>query len=137
LDPFVAFALAQGLARTREEAAARRPAFEAWLAELGIASNAETLIDPQQFLAWQRSLTVQRDAADAVRASVAELTEGDGRRATYDVRPVTHAGGIEWIDAAGYTIARSPHSAALLTDRPERHDFIVTSRPAVEVSRTF
>ena len=32
LDPLVAFALAQGLARTRDEAALLRPEFEAWLA---------------------------------------------------------------------------------------------------------
>lgn len=32
LDPFVAFCLAQGLANTRDGAAARRPSFEDWLA---------------------------------------------------------------------------------------------------------
>ncbi|MDR6955496.1 hypothetical protein J2X65_004876 [Ancylobacter sp. 3268] len=137
LDPFVAFGLAQGLAQTREEAAARRPAFEAWLAQGGYDRNAETLIDPQLFLAWQRSLVAQRGADEIVRGSAAQLTTTDGRRGSYDVRPIVHEGGVEWIDAAGYSVARSPYSAALLTARPERHDFKVTTAPAVEVTRSY
>jgi hypothetical protein len=137
LDPFVAFALAQGLARTREEAAARRPEFEAWLAQERFDRDQETLIDPQRFLAWQRSLAADRDAVDVVRASVAQLTQVDGRRGSYDVRPVVRADGIDWIDAAGYSVARSPYSAALLTGRPDRHDFRVTAWPAVEVTRIY
>lgn len=137
LDPFVAFALAQGLARTREEAASRRPAFEAWLGEEGFDRDPETLIDPQHFLAWQRSLADRRLVGDLVRVSVAQLTEVDGRRGSYDVRPIVRADGIEWIDAAGYSVARSPYSAELLTGRPDRHDFKVTVRPAVEVTRTY
>lgn len=137
LDPFVAFALAQGLARTREEAAARRPSFEQWLAEEGLGRDAEMLIDPRRFIAWQKSLAVPRDAADAVRISVAELTGVDGRRASYDVRPIVVDDGIDWIDAAGFSVARSPYSAALLTLRPDRHDFQISTLPAVQVSRTF
>jgi hypothetical protein len=137
LDPFIAFALAQGLVRTREEAAARRPEFEAWLAQEGFDRAPETLIDPQRFLAWQRSLAADRDAADVVRASVAQLTQVDGRRGSYDVRPVVRDDGIDWIDAAGYSVARSPYSAALLTGRPDRHDFRVTAWPAVEVTRIY
>ena len=79
LDPFVAFALAQGLARTREEASERRPAFEAWLVQEAVDRNAETLIDPQRFLAWQRSLVTPRDVAGAVRGLAAQLTTVDGR----------------------------------------------------------
>src|SRR3546814_933603 len=77
LDPFVAFALAQGLARTREEAAIRRPEFEGWLVREGFDPDPETLIDPQRFLAWHRSLDAQRAAAEAVRGSMAELTMVD------------------------------------------------------------
>lgn len=93
LDPFVAFALAQGLARTREEADARRPAFEQWLAEEGLGRDAEMLIDPQRFIGWQKSLARPRDAADAVRISIAQLTGVDGRRASYDVRPIVRDDG--------------------------------------------
>jgi len=137
LDPFVAFALAQGLARTREEAVARRPEFESWLVQEGLRLDAETRIDPQRFLAWQRSLAAQRDADQIVRGSAAQLTHVDGRREFYDVRPIVRADGIEWIDAAGYSVAQSPYSAALLTARPDRHDFRVMTGPAVEVTRTY
>jgi hypothetical protein len=137
LDPFVAFALAQGLARTREEASERRPAFEAWLVQEAVDRNAETLIDPQRFLAWQRSLVTPRDAAEGVRGIAAQLTTVDGRRGSYDVRPIIRNDGIDWIDAAGYSVARSPYSAALLTGRPERHDFRLTALPTAEVTRTY
>lgn len=40
LDPLVAFALAQGMARTREEAAARRPEFQQWLIAEDIGRDA-------------------------------------------------------------------------------------------------
>jgi hypothetical protein len=137
LDPFVAFALAQGLARTRDEAALLRPEFEAWLAAEGFDRQAETLIDPQRFLAWQRSRILQPVAGDAVRASAAQLTQVDGRRGAYDVRPIVRNDGVEWIDAAGYSVGRSLHSQALLTTVPERHDFRLTAGPVPEVVRTF
>jgi hypothetical protein len=137
LDPFVAFALAQGLTRTRDEAALLRPEFEAWLAAEGFDRQAETLIDPQRFLAWQRSRILQPVAGDAVRASAAQLTQVNGRRGNYDVRPIVRNDGVEWIDAAGYSVGRSLHSQALLTTAPERHDFRLTAGPVTEVVRTF
>ncbi|MBG0811936.1 DEAD/DEAH box helicase [Methylosinus sp. H3A] len=137
LDPFVAFALAQGIARTRDEAALLRPAFEAWLATEGFDRQAETLIDPQRFLAWQRSRIPQPVAADAGRATAAQLTHVDGRRGSYDVRPIVRNGSVEWIDAAGYSVGRSLHSAALLTAVPDRHDFRLTAGHVTEVMRTF
>lgn len=137
LDPFVAFALAQGLARTRDEAALLRPEFEAWLAAGGFDRQAETLIDPQRFLAWQQSRIPQPVAGDAVRASAAQLTQADGRRGTYDVRPIVRNDDVEWIDAAGYSVGRSLHSQELVTTTPERHDFRLTAGPVTEVVRTF
>lgn len=137
LDPFVAFALSQGLAKTREEAALLRPEFEAWLEVDEIEPAAETLIDPQQFLAWQRARTPAPGIADAIQGTVAVLTGVDGRRGNYDVRPVVRADGIEWIDAAGFAVARSPTAAALLTDRPERHDFSLAMEFGPRVVRTF
>lgn len=137
LDPFVAFALAQGLARTRAEAAALRPEFEEWLMTESSDGAPETLIDPQRFLAWQRSRGQQTATQSDLRASVAQLAGVDGRRVVYDVRPVLHDGGVVWLDAAGYSVARSPYSAALLTGTPERHDYRVTVGPAIEVTRTF
>jgi hypothetical protein len=137
LDPFVAFALAQGLAQTRDEAALLRPEFEAWLAAEGLDRHAETLIDPQRFLAWQRSRILQPVAGDAVRAVPAQLTQVDGRRGSYDVRPIVGNGSVEWIDAAGYSVGRSLHSPTLLTAAPERHDFRLTAGAVTEVVRTF
>ncbi|WP_346897557.1 DEAD/DEAH box helicase [uncultured Roseibium sp.] len=137
LDPFVAFSLAQGISQTRENAAALRPEFDAWLAQEELPRDAETLIDPQRYLAWQRSIQVRRDADEIVSESGAELTGVDGRRLSYDVRPVPRNGSIDWIDAAGFSVARSPYSADLLTGRPDRHDFTIQSQPEVIVKRTY
>jgi len=61
----------------------------------------------------------------------------DGRRGQRGAHHKIRADGIDWIDAAGYSVARSPYSAALLTGRPDRHDFRVTAWPAVEVTRIY
>lgn len=137
LDPLVAFTLAQGVAKTREDASALRPEFGAWLVAQGQPIDAEALIDPQNFLAWQRSRARDAAPADAVLASIAQLTGVDGLRLSYDVRPLVRNGGIDWIDAAGFAIGRSPHSLALLTNRPARHDYELRTFPNVEVVRTF
>ncbi|HAU4877556.1 TPA: DEAD/DEAH box helicase [Aeromonas hydrophila] len=137
LDPFVAFALAQGLALTRDEAAVLRLEFEAWLTAEGFDHEPEILIDPQLFLAWQRAHVRQEEPEEVIRASFAQLTGVDGQRGTYDVRPILRDGGVVWLDAAGYSVARSPYSAALVTGTPERHDYRVTVGTAIEVIRTF
>ncbi len=138
LDPFVAFALAQGLAETREGASAMRPRFEAWLIENDIAPTAEARIDPQNFLAWQRAMTVAPAAGgDAVSSTVAQYTGVDGRRASYDVMPLASEAQIDWIDPAGFAVARSAYSAALITNAPSRHDFHADATFGVRVNRTF
>ncbi|MGO7394946.1 hypothetical protein ACC684_29945 [Rhizobium ruizarguesonis] len=55
LDPFVAFALAQGIEDTREDGHALKPEFEAWMDAGGTAKDPEALIDPQNLTAWQQS----------------------------------------------------------------------------------
>lgn len=137
LDPLVAFNLAQGLARTREDAAALRPEFGAWLVAQGQRIDAEALIDPQNFLAWQRSRRHDAAPADAILSTIAQLTGVDGLRLRYDVRPLVRHGGIDWIDAAGFAVAQSPYSQALLTNQPDRHDYELRTFPNVEVVRTF
>lgn len=138
LDPLVAFVLSQGLAETREEARAMRPRYEAWLAESEIIATAEALIDPQNFLAWQRAVAVEPNAgADVVTSSVAQYTGVDGRRPRYDVMPLASEAQIEWIDPAGYAVAQSPYSAALMTSRPSRHDFEANAMFGVRVTRTY
>ena len=138
LDPFVAFALAQGVAHTRDEAIRRRGEFEHWLQANEVGNpDAEALIDPRRFLAWQRSLDIRRPAARNAQGSPAQLTEVDATRLSYAVRPILLADSIRWIDAAGYSVADSLLSFDLLTDRPERHDFRVMVAPHTEVVRTF
>jgi hypothetical protein len=107
LDPFVAFSLAQGLARTRDEAAARRPEFEAWLKDQRDEIIGEDLIDPQQFLAWQRALPERERAAAAGDRVPAELRGTTGERGLYRVVPIVSDNTVNWIDAAGYLLARS------------------------------
>jgi len=137
LDPLVAFALAQGLAKTREEAVALRPEYGAWLSARGQAVDPEALVDPQNFLAWQRSRAGDAAPVDAVLTSVAQLTGVDGHHGRYDVHPLVRDEGIDWIDAAGFAVARSPYSQGLLTNRSARHDYELRTVPNVEVIRTF
>ncbi|WP_421423723.1 DEAD/DEAH box helicase [Agrobacterium rosae] len=138
LDPFVAFVLAQGLAGTREEAAALRPEFEAWMAANAISKDPEALIDPQIFRAWQQSLHhIAEDAQVAVRNVLGQYTGVDGRRPSYDVLPVVIGDVVEWIDPAGYSVARSARSDAMVTEKPAYHDFSVSAAAGVQIARTF
>jgi hypothetical protein len=102
LEPFVAFALSQGLARTREESALRRPEFKAWLVESVVEPGRDDLIDPKHFLAWERSLPRLAAADGAATSGPCVLTGTDGRRGRYGVLPITGANGVTWIDAGGF-----------------------------------
>lgn len=107
LDPFIAFALSQGLVQTREAAAARREEFETWLYVEYDDLNDEDFIDPQLFLAWARSLPQPERAAGRKKRVTAELTGTTGERGLYPVVPVVGNDTINWIDPAGYVLARS------------------------------
>jgi hypothetical protein len=137
LDPFVAFALAQGLARTRGEAGARRTEFEPWLEEKYGEADAEDLIDPQLFLEWQRSLP-QLEGADARDNSVeAELSGTTGERGLYRVVPIVTDNRINWIDAAGYILAHSRRDESPFRGEFSRQDFELhtdVERPFVDCS---
>lgn len=123
LDPFVAFALAQGLAKTREHAGALRNEFETWISAEYNNLDAEALIDPQLFLEWQRSL--QQTAVENPQSSLenVELIGTDGRLPHYAVIPFEQAGMIHWIDAAGYELARSHNEQRLNSLISNRNDF--------------
>lgn len=139
LDPFVAFALAQGLARTRNEAAERRPEFEGWLNEEYVALEADDMIDPQLFLKWQLSLQ-QSNAAEDVEneAEIAALTGADGRLTRYGVVPFRQGDTIHWIDAAGYELATSGNETGLFSSSANRNDFeLRVRRRSASVKRTF
>ena len=138
LDPFVAFALAQGIAGTREDAQALRPEFETWMDANGIAKDAETLIDPQNFRAWQQSRERIAQAAEiAARNVLGQFTGVDGRQQSYDVLPIKVGDVIEWIDPAGFAVAKSARADAVMTDKPAYHDFSVTAAFGVQIARTF
>lgn len=107
LDPFVAFALGRGLAGTRSDAAAQRAQFESWLNEEFEELEADDFIDPQLFLGWERSLP-QPEGAPVGESSVpVELDGTTGERGLYRVIPVVTNETINWIDPAGYVLARS------------------------------
>ena len=122
LDPFVAFALSQGLVQSREAAAARREVFENWLDAQGYDLEPEAYIDPRYFLAWKRSLHEGELAAVHANSLPAILTGTTGVRGSYDVVPMIIDNTINWIDAAGYVLAQSRREE-FLQGRFESQDF--------------
>lgn len=107
LDPFVAFALSLGIAKSRPEAKAMRDQYTAWLDEELTSWGGEDQIDPSNLLAWSRTLRAQQ--ADAPRrAPIAATFEGtDGRAGRYAVIPVRSGDQICWLDASGFRLAVS------------------------------
>lgn len=135
LDPFVAFCLGQGLARTRQEATLRRPDFEAFLVTEVPSPTPDDFIDPQRFLSWQRLLPRHEPTISSAEAVAAELTGSDGARGRYGVLPVRSEGGTDWYDAAGYYLARTP------TFQPQadahRNDFDLRTDGHVRIEQTY
>ena len=137
LDPFVAFALAQGRAKTRETAEVLRANFDAWLAEEVAASTAEDLIDPQRFLAWERSLpTRERERMEPV-PELAELTGTNGVMKRYNVLPIAAEDEVLWVDAAGYELARSVDEFGLYHADDIANDYVLEFGAHASVRRSF
>lgn len=107
LDPFVAFVLSLGIAKSRPEADAMRAQYIAWLDEELIIWDGEDQIDPSNLLAWSKTLVPQR--ADGVRRDRlgAVLSGTDGRAGRYAVIPVRSGERIRWLDASGFRLAVS------------------------------
>ncbi|KIZ44529.1 MULTISPECIES: DEAD/DEAH box helicase [Rhodopseudomonas] len=138
LDPFVAFALSQGLAQTREAATARREEYETWLDAEYDDLDGEDFIDPQLFLAWERSLPQPERAAGRGNRVPAELTGTTGERGRYRVVPILRDERICWIDAAGYVLAESNREESPFRGRLHRQDFeLRTNGEAPFVERSF
>lgn len=135
LDPFVAFCMAQGLAPTREAAAARRPQFEAFIRAAIPVLTPDDLIDPQMFLQWQRGLPRLDGAAPPQLNLPALLDATDGRHGRYSVTPVNTEQGVAWFDAAGFQLALSPQQA--VPAGGHRDDFDLLLDGGVHVRRTF
>ncbi|XWN29337.1 MAG: DEAD/DEAH box helicase [Devosia sp.] len=137
LDPFVAFALSRGLAQTRETAAARRTEYEAWLDAESDDLHPEDLVDPQLYLDWERSLPQPERTTGIGNRLPADLVGTTGERGLYRVVPVMSDGVINWIDAAGYVLARSAQNESPFRGGYHRQDFDLhtdVSRPYVERS---
>ena len=138
LDPFVAFALAQGIVGTREDGARRRADFEAWLAARGAPITDEDLIDPQLFLEWHRSLPRADRTAAALGAVNARFTQVDGRQSRYAVRPLPVADGVLWLDPAGFQVAQSASMPGDPDANMARRDYeVVNDAFGVRVVRTY
>ncbi|GAJ96079.1 DEAD/DEAH box helicase [Rhizobium rhizogenes] len=138
LDPFVAFSLAQGLAKTREQAASRRAEFDGWLSAEGYDVDAENKIDPQLFLKWESSLPGRFDDLFDELPDAATLLGTDGRKRRYPVIPVDTEGGVEWLDPAGFRLARTENDDGDLTAHTQKDDFeLLVGKREVTVSRVF
>jgi hypothetical protein len=135
-DPFVAFCLAQNLARTREEAAGRRAVFDAYVDEEIEDPISEDRIDPQLFLKWQASLPKTEHELAAPSLYQAILTGTQGGRGRYSVIPADKGNRTAWLDPAGFELALS--DKAPLGARPDRSDFeLITVGGAPSISRVF
>lgn len=138
LDPFAAFALAQGIVGTRDEGAARRPEFEAWLGQRGVPITDEDLIDPQLFLEWHRAQPKPERAASVNDAVVAGFVGVEGKLSRYAVRPVIGAHGVVWLDPAGYQVAHSSSLPGGPGEQPSQRDYeLVNDAFGLRVFRTF
>jgi len=137
LDPFVAFALAQGRTKTREDAEALRPTFDEWLHEEIDAPTAEDLIDPQQFLAWERSLRTRDRARVEDVPEEAELTGTNGANKLYNVLPMANGDEVMWLDASGYELARSPDEFGFYDWSDLANDYVLDAEGQATVRRVF
>lgn len=139
-DPLVAFSLSQGLAKTREEASGRRPAFEQWLRTVNPAPAPDDHIDPQRFLEWQETLPRTATTSTAASRFPADLTGTNGQRGRYAVMPVLRDNGVAWIDPAGFELALTSASPGTLklSRRSRRSDYLLeTIGPSPSVVRAF
>ncbi|MCP1912519.1 hypothetical protein J2R96_004999 [Bradyrhizobium elkanii] len=137
-DPFVAYALAQGLAHTRELAAERREEFETWLHANHVDIEPDDYIDPQLFLEWQNSLPRREHAAVPFAPETVELTGTNGARPRYNVIPVPHGARVSWLDPAGFELATSKDIAGAYDNSSIRNDYeLRATQRGASVNRTF
>lgn len=116
----------------------RRSEFERWINDEYESLDADDLIDPQLFLEWQHSLL--HTAVEHVESGAenGELTGTDGRLSHYAVIPFQQGDVINWIDAAGYELARSTNEQRLYSSKSNRNDFELRIRHrSASVKRVF
>ncbi|MBZ2206261.1 DEAD/DEAH box helicase [Massilia soli] len=137
LEPFVAFAMTQALAKTRTAAEEMLPQFKKWLVGQIPSPQADDFIDPQLFLAWQQSLELPTSNVSGVTSWPAKLSGTNGAKFRYDVVPLRRGSSIDWIDAAGYKLAESSDDDKFLKTS-KSSDFVLRIKDAeVTVERTF
>lgn len=139
LDPFVAFALSLGLARSRPAAAELRSEYVNWLVgELDRDPSGEDQIDPRNLLKWSRARKAPKVATSAWRPIDVELSGTDGGAGRYSVVPVKSKSWIRWLDAAGYRLAISPIPADFLQVSGQSADYdLVVKDGQASVVRVF
>jgi hypothetical protein len=138
LDPFVAFALAQGIVGTRDEASALREEFDAWLAERDAPVEDEDLIDPQLFLQWHRSRPIEESTV-AANVSVPAVLQGvEGKLNRYAVRPLATEDVVIWLDPAGFQVAQSSGLPGSPNEDPSRRDYeLLNDAVGARIVRTY
>ncbi|MBA8906054.1 DEAD/DEAH box helicase [Aminobacter ciceronei] len=140
LDPFVAFTMSQGIARSRDDMGILRTEFLDWMhqREDFDPKDSEALIDPQNFLQWARGRTSAATDKPRFRSLPADLEGTDGRNGQYSVIPIERPDLIQWIDPAGYQLAVSARSRLLRSPEIFRYDFqLGAAGHHPEVTRTF
>lgn len=137
LDPFVAFAMAQGLATTRLAAASQRAEFERWLHAEVEAPDAEDHIDPQRYLAWQKALSTGQRSERVELAQQVELSGASGKQSRYDVVPLVGSENVDWIDSSGFRLARSERGR-MTQIQDQRSDYVLNVNAGIaQVSKVF
>ncbi|TBE77259.1 DEAD/DEAH box helicase [Rhizobium ruizarguesonis] len=139
LDPFVAFAMSQGIAVSREDAADMKPEFAGWFeAQDDLGSDAETFIDPRVFLRWQKGRAAAvHSSAQQGRPAAAQLVGTDGSKGRYSVLPLRGETDLKWLDPAGYQLATSHVAQGLLTSRSHRNDYELRTSEVPEIIKVF
>ncbi len=138
LDPFVAFAMSQGIAISRDDATGLKPEFTAWFeAQDDLEPDAESFIDPRVFLRWQKGRANTASTAPRRTAASAQLTGANGRKEKYSVLPVRGEHDLKWLDPAGFQLATSHMAQGLLPSEEHRHDFELRVSEDAEIIRVF
>ncbi|HBC3976577.1 TPA: DEAD/DEAH box helicase [Vibrio parahaemolyticus] len=131
-EPFVAFSLAQGIAKTRSNALEKKLEFDEWLKSELKEIKPDDWIDPQLFLKWKATLPKAEKRKIAELKFSAKLTETNGAKGTYNVLPMHNNGTVTWLDPAGYELAKSEVEDWDEQYSQQRSDFklIITKRVA-------
>jgi len=122
-DPFIAFALAQGLVKTRDAGRVMRANFEQWLRANIEDVSPEDYIDPQNFARWGATLSIRQHPALSYATHEVQLAQSIGRRQLYNVFPINDGPNIHWFDAAGYKLASSKSEDPSILRPSLRDDF--------------